>query len=108
MGEKQYKSSLEQRNYMKLWQERNREYRTEYHRNYRKTKNGKLATYRARDKYELLHPERRRAWREAAKIENKPCEVCGVFPSHRHHPDVSQPLNIVFLCPLHHRQIHLS
>lgn len=81
---------------------------TERFRLYRKTKTGIKATRRAINKYELTHPERRNAWNKAQQILKKPCIQCGKFPTHRHHPDPLKPLNVIFLCPLHHKKIHKS
>lgn len=39
------------------------------------------------------------------KIKKKRCEVCGKY-AQAHHPDYSKPLEIVWLCPKHHKQIH--
>ena len=34
------------------------------------------------------------------------CEVCGETKTHGHHPDYSKPLSVIWLCPLHHKQLH--
>jgi hypothetical protein len=70
------------------------------------TEAGKAAEARATQKYIEAHPERRKAWDKAKAIPLEPCEVCGAPKTHRHHPDPSKPLEVVFLCPLHHKQIH--
>ena len=37
----------------------------------------------------------------------QPCEVCGVDKNiHRHHPDYDKPLEVMYLCPLHHARWH--
>jgi hypothetical protein len=48
------------------------------------------------------------AWnkKKYAKLTPKPCEVCGALPTHAHHDDYSRPLEVRWLCPLHHRQEH--
>lgn len=40
------------------------------------------------------------------KLTRQPCEVCGATPVEAHHDDYSQPLNVRWLCPSHHRQHH--
>jgi len=35
-----------------------------------------------------------------------PCEVCGSARVHAHHTDYSDPLNVRWLCPTHHGQLH--
>jgi hypothetical protein len=36
----------------------------------------------------------------------KPCEVCGAEKTHAHHDDYSKPLDVMWLCPKHHRERH--
>ena len=42
----------------------------------------------------------------SGKIKRLPCNICGAEPAEGHHPDYSKPLEVVFLCPLHHREVH--
>ncbi|MDB5777556.1 MAG: hypothetical protein JWP38_3689 [Herbaspirillum sp.] len=39
------------------------------------------------------------------KITPWPCMVCGAV-AEAHHPDYDRPLDVVWLCPHHHRQAH--
>ena len=39
-------------------------------------------------------------------ISRYPCWVCGDTKVEAHHPDYSSPLDVVWLCPSHHRQTH--
>ncbi len=36
----------------------------------------------------------------------QPCEKCQRTPTHAHHDDYSKPLEVRWLCPLHHRWVH--
>jgi len=36
----------------------------------------------------------------------QPCSICGNGVSQAHHPDYSKPLNIIWLCDMHHKEIH--
>ena len=64
-----------------------------------------LRLYRAR------HPEKERAHRRVAyalrtgKLLRQPCEVCGEW-AQAHHPDYSKPLDVKWLCGIHHRAEH--
>ena len=78
--------------------------RTDYFRRYRMTDKGKNAVHKSVKNYESKHPERKSAWRISKNILTKPCEVCGKYPVHRHHPDISKPLEVIFLCPRHHKE----
>lgn len=40
------------------------------------------------------------------KLKKQPCEVCGSTKSQAHHDDYSKPLDVRWLCFLHHRKIH--
>lgn len=35
-----------------------------------------------------------------------PCEVCGSSLVHAHHDDYSKPLEVRWLCPVHHKEHH--
>lgn len=42
----------------------------------------------------------------AGKLVRQPCEVCKKEPAHGHHDDYSKPLDVRWLCPVHHREHH--
>lgn len=42
----------------------------------------------------------------AGLLVRQPCEVCGEQKSHGHHPDYTKPLEVIWLCPMHHRVLH--
>jgi hypothetical protein len=35
-----------------------------------------------------------------------PCFICGNPKTQAHHPDYTQPLNVIFLCHKHHWEVH--
>lgn len=57
------------------------------------------------------YPERRAAHMKvlyalrSGKLERQPCWICGA-KAEAHHPDYSMPLDVVWLCPSHHKQAH--
>jgi hypothetical protein len=61
--------------------------------------------------WKLAHPERRAAHLavqyaiRAGRMEPLPCWVCGA-KAEAHHPDYASPLDVVWLCPPHHKQLH--
>ena len=87
-------------------------------RRYQKTAKGRTALARARvtsvRRYRAKHPERRAAHAalgnavQSGKIFRWPtCAIpeCNAKPQ-AHHPDYSAPLDVVWLCPAHHKQAH--
>lgn len=42
------------------------------------------------------------------KLSKKPCEVCGSSVVHAHHDDYTKPLDVRWLCALHHSRFHAS
>ena len=34
------------------------------------------------------------------------CAICGAFPAHAHHSDYSKPLDVDWLCKMHHEAWH--
>ena len=95
----------------------------------RKNRKKKVLYYRT---YDILRysadPERRAAARRTAKrcpsskhrsahkavhrailrgaLIRQPCEVCGRKDTHGHHDDYSKPLDVRWLCPPHHHEVH--
>lgn len=64
--------------------------------------------------YKLKYPERYEAMSalgnavRSGKIIKQPCFICGNRIVEGHHPIYSMPLDVVWLCKVHHREIHLS
>lgn len=40
------------------------------------------------------------------KLHRLPCRDCGEPKTHAHHPDYDRPLEVIWLCPAHHRAEH--
>lgn len=63
--------------------------------------------------YKNKYPEKyksRRITRNAIKrgdLIRLPCEVCGIKKTEAHHKDYKKPFDIQWLCPKHHRELHL-
>ena len=58
------------------------------------------------------HPDRNRAHQavhvaiQTGELEWWHCQVCGSLDSEAHHNDYSKPLEVRWLCPLHHNEVH--
>lgn len=72
----------------------------------------KAAHMKSQLKLRKKHPERRKAGSavsnalQSGKLEKQPCLCCGSTEVEGHHPDYSRPLDVVWLCRNHHRQVH--
>ena len=79
---------------------------------YAKTEKGKAAIKRAHKKYIELNPLRRAAHIAVTnalrdgKLQRLPCFECGDI-AEAHHPDYGRPLDVIWLCVKHHKEVHL-
>lgn len=75
------------------------------------------ATFRERlhshsKKQRQVHPERFRARKilgnaiRLGSIKRQPCERCGAIEAEGHHEDYSRPLDVQWLCKVHHHARH--
>ena len=107
----QFKTNEEYNKWHRDYRARNREkmrkYNREYNREWRK-KNG----YESQYAWNKRNPEKMKAHRIASTglstgfIEKKPCKVCGDKKVDMHHEDYTKPLDVVFLCRVHHTEVH--
>ena len=81
-------------------------YQNQPHRKQNATKTAKFWRKENPEKYKA-HNALNNAVRDG-KIQKKPCEVCGDEKSHAHHDDYSKPLDVKWLCALHHHRLHHS
>lgn len=64
--------------------------------------------------YRKAYPERYKANSmvgyalKIGALKKHPCQICGDERVEAHHADYSRPLDVVWLCPAHHREIHLA
>jgi hypothetical protein len=86
-------------------------HRLEARAEYAKTSAGRESQRRARKRYVELFPGRAKAqWAVSNAIRDgrlirQPCLICG-DKAEAHHPDYDAPLDVVWLCTLHHKQAH--
>lgn len=71
----------------------------------------KYSTIRSRQNWKKF-PEKIKAhnilhyWIKNGKVVKLPCRDCGNKKSEGHHPDYSKPLEVIWLCSLHHKAEH--
>lgn len=41
-------------------------------------------------------------------LKKQPCVYCGEKKAQKHHPDYTKPLEVIWLCSIHHKQLHLG
>ena len=91
----------------------------EAQRRYQRSEKGKLAAVKhrktagykklriSRNKKNILSGKSKIQKMAQRKLVKKPCEKCGTTKMiHGHHEDYSKPLEVVWLCPLHHAMRH--
>lgn len=93
------------------YKEKHREEAKLYARNFRKEGRSTRDKQRQKEvicKWEKKYPERRKAHRKVyyalktGKLKKEPCKVCRSEKVHAHHEDYSKPLEVIWLCPIHH------
>lgn len=75
----------------------------------------RVFTYDSKERWIKENPEKRKAQiRVGNALRNhtlikSPCSVCGsTVRIHGHHEDYSKPLEVLWLCPKHHHELHLK
>ena len=95
---------------MYIYSEEYREYERERARRYYQTQSGKSAIKKATERWSSNNPEATRAhWKARHYLIKKPCIVCNTTQNiHKHHDNYNQPLDVIYLCALHHKERHKS
>ena len=92
----------------KLWVENNKERHLERRRRWRKKK-GPAYMRAIENKRPLVKRKASDALNNAiksGKLKKQPCMICGEIKVEAHHYDYTKPLEVEWLCMLHHRQLH--
>lgn len=106
-----FNSPTEYLEYYKKYREKNiakfRKYNKEYNRLWRKRNN-----FKDGDEKKRRSPEKRHAWSllnlavKKGLIKRGKCEICKMPNSLAHHDDYFKPLDVRWLCELHHTRHH--
>lgn len=95
------------------WRERvrlNRESKAEYYRAYDRKRGNRQSLEYLRE-YRKRNPKKYKAQCALnnairdGKVYPMPCIVCGK-DAEAHHPDYDNPLDVIWLCPAHHKEVH--
>lgn len=67
------------------------------------------ANRRYREKYQdKIKAGRKLNWAiKTGVIKRGSCRDCGIPNAQAHHPDYTKPLEVIWLCPLHHKREHI-
>ena len=93
----------------------NRKKKRERDRKYQRNKRANLKGYKTKEYREYCKNNPKKVWAQRTlnryislgKIKRSSCEVCGASQGiHGHHPDYSKPFQVIWLCPIHHKEIH--
>lgn len=81
-------------------------------RKYLATEKGKEAKTRAQKLYRERHKKKVTAHGQVnyaikmGRLNKLPCQFCGEAKSQAHHADYDRPLDVIWLCDIHHKQAH--
>ena len=93
---------------------RHRQKRLAAQRAYLQTERGRERANAAKAAWRQRNPEKYRAQTAVGnalrdgKLVKRPCEICGDPKVHGHHDDYSKPLEVRWLCWVHHKTIHAA
>ncbi len=79
---------------------------------YNSTEEGKISQNKKNKNRRQKYPERQKAIDavhnalKSKKLVKQPCDICRDTKVHGHHEDYSKPLQVIWLCSIHHRQRH--
>jgi hypothetical protein len=96
----------------KLYRANNKEAIIQRAKIYYQTDKGKATMLRASRAQLITSPEKCKARSDMNNALNSgvlikaPCVVCGSFKSEGHHEDYTKPLDVIWLCRLHHIKLH--
>ena len=88
-------------------------HRVKARKEYSMTTRGKSVGNKSKLKWNENNPEKRAASLllnnaiKYGRIKKEPCKICGSTKRiHGHHNDYSKPLDVIWLCPQHHTDLH--
>lgn len=89
----------------------NRKGKIDYYRDYDRER-GSRKTLEDTQKYRSENPKKYKAHSavnyalRSGKLVKQPCEICDRIDTHAHHCDYNKPLEVMWLCPVHHVEWH--
>ena len=108
-----FKTHEDYLNWYRNYREKNREKLREYHRKYNKEWR-KINGYHNEKKWKKNNPLKFRVEKKLSKaikngkIIRGKCEICGEKNALGHHENYNKSFEVRWLCPLHHKHVHLG
>lgn len=102
---------VQRKDYHKKYYQENKERLKAQSNAYRQTPAGKRAQRKGVKIYRGKHPERVFAHKEVRNalrngtLTKQPCQFCGRIKVEAHHPDYSKPLEVIWACREHHKEM---
>jgi hypothetical protein len=97
---KVFKSDEEYRDWYRNYREKNRKKLSDYNRKYNKAWRDRNGIQK-----DIIRKKLLTAIKKGIIIRGL-CEVCGCDGAEGHHFDYSKPLDVMWLCPVHHKDMH--
>lgn len=94
------------------WQRKNREHVRKIERIRNSTLKGKIIRkeiakrYAEKNRIKRLAKDAVHNAIRAGKLNKMPCVKCGIKKAEGHHPNYTKPLEVIWLCKKHHKEIH--
>ena len=85
--------------YMREWAKRNKA-------NTYELRKERLKAYRARNNSKIKARSAVSRALNRGKLQKETCKQCDREDSHAHHSDYKKPLEVIWLCPPHHAEVH--
>lgn len=90
----------------------NHQVRVEARQKYNNSEDGRLSSKKSHREWDKRNKHKKQAnnklrWAlKSGLLTQKPCEICGSVKSQAHHDDYDKPLDVRWLCSIHHAEHH--
>ena len=100
------KQKQEAREVARKHREDNKEKYKKYYQDNKESYRKNMRKWQEENKEKIAaHYEVRKALRKGTLVK-EPCEVCGELKAEAHHEDYNFPLDVIWLCLSHHKELH--
>lgn len=90
--------------------QKNKDYQDDMKKNdperWKKMRNEACNKYRSGNRHKANAEQKLERAVVSGTVNKKPCKICGSNKSEAHHPNYQKPLDVIWLCDLHHKNEH--